>query len=211
MAAMDLDVDPCKDFYQYACGKWIRTNPIPDGKAIWGTFDRLWQENQIVMKTVLGETFVTTENVNAPNLNRFSSHGCQCREERSQETLNSDAERKAQRYYESCLDVNETMEALGSRPMMDMLAEIGGWSAVDPSVDIGRWDLQKSIQVTLNKFNIGGFFTWAVAEDDKNSSRYVIQIDQGGLTLPNRDYYLNKTDTDEILVALSNYMVKVRT
>lgn len=34
-------------------------------------------------------------------------------------------------------------------------------------------------------------------------------MDQSGLTLPNRDYYLNKTDSDEILVAYLDYMTKV--
>ena len=44
-------------------------------------------------------------------------------------------------------------------------------------------------------FQSGGFFSWMVTEDDKNSSRHIIQVDQGGLTLPNKDYYL-KNDTD---------------
>lgn len=34
-------------------------------------------------------------------------------------------------------------------------------------------------------------------------------MDQSGLTLPNRDYYLNKSDTDEVLAAYLDYMTKV--
>ena len=157
--------------------------------------------------------------------------------EQPAESLVSEAEKRAQRYYQSCLDVNETMEALGGKPVLDLLVQIGGWSAIElPNAEAEkRWNFQHALQTAHNVMNMGGFFTWAVAEDDKNSSRHVIQVnkteqifyqfllcddgcdnidfveqmDQSGLTLPNRDYYLNKTESDEILVAYLDYVTKV--
>jgi membrane metallo-endopeptidase-like protein 1 len=62
---------------------------------------------------------------------------------------------------------------------------------------------EESFYIFINLFKAGGFFTWLVAEDDKNSSQHIIQIDQGGLSLPNRDYYLtNDTDSKKVVAAL---------
>ena len=62
---------------QYACGNWAKTNPIPDGKSHWSTFDKLWQDNQRVMRVLLEE--------------KVDDRRCSSCE-------------KARNYYESCLD-----------------------------------------------------------------------------------------------------------
>lgn len=59
-----------------------------------------------------------------------------------------------------------------------------------------------------NKYNRGGLFEWSVSADEKNSSRNVLEVQQGNFVLP-RDYYLNKTDDDEVIVAYLNYMTTV--
>lgn len=57
---------------------------------------------------------------------------------------------------------------------------------------------------------MGALFSFSVGEDDKNSSRHVLQVDQSGLALPTRDNYLNKTDAHlNILKAYLEYMTKV--
>lgn len=77
------------------------------------------------------------------------------------------------------------------------------------SFDVKNWDLQSSLQIYHNQYNRGGLFSWAVGADERNSTRNIIQLDQGGLGLPSRDYYLNKTDKNVVLDAYLIYMIKV--
>ncbi|KAL7294193.1 hypothetical protein TKK_0012214 [Trichogramma kaykai] len=179
--SMDMTIHPCDDFYQYACGGWISKNPIPDGKSIWGTFGKLEQDNQLVVKNVLERPLVE---------------------------MKSQTEKKAKQYYLSCLDANETIENLGAKPMLDLLENVGGWS-ISGKFDVKRWSFQENMHVLQNVYNMGGLFSWAVSEDDRNSSRYIIEIDQGGLTLPTTDNYLNKTEHGKVLVAYLDYMTKI--
>jgi putative endopeptidase len=49
-AAIDKTADPCADFYQYACGNWVKSNPVPADQTRWArSFSLLGERNRYLL------------------------------------------------------------------------------------------------------------------------------------------------------------------
>lgn len=77
------------------------------------------------------------------------------------------------------------------------MIKVGGWN-ISGEFNVKTWDFQTTLQKLHNTYNRGGLFSWAVGADERNSTRNIIQLDQSGLGLPSRDYYINKTNNKDV-------------
>uniref|UniRef100_A0A452U103 Membrane metalloendopeptidase like 1 n=1 Tax=Ursus maritimus TaxID=29073 RepID=A0A452U103_URSMA len=95
---MDPSREPCDDFYQYACGGWLRRHVIPETNSRYSVFDILRDELEVILKGVL-------ENSTAKD---------------------RPAVRKAKMLYRSCMN-ESVIEKRDSQPLLNILDVMGGW------------------------------------------------------------------------------------
>jgi endothelin-converting enzyme/putative endopeptidase len=155
VAAMERTIDPCVDFYQYSCGGWQKSHPIPADQAGWSVYGKLYVDNLRLLWGLL-ET------------------AAQPRPERSA------VERQIGDYFAACMD-EPSIDRRGLdplRPDLDAIAALSSTSAIAPLV------------ARLHLAGASGLFNFGSEQDAKNSSRFIAAVYQGGLGLPDRDYYL---------------------
>ncbi|MFA8300922.1 MAG: M13 family metallopeptidase [Hyphomicrobiales bacterium] len=173
LANMDNNVDPGKDFYRYVSGNWIKNNPLPDDKSVFGAFTVISESNKKNLKALIEEVS-NDENATKGTINQ-----------------------KIRDFYNSGMD-SASINALGYEPLKPYFAEIDGIKDVPSLLDV-----MAKIQL---RGNSPSFYLW-VGQDAKASDVNRLHIYSAGLTLSNKDYYLNDDSrSEEIREKLREYM-----
>jgi putative endopeptidase len=163
---VDKSLDPCQDFYQYACSKWNAANPIPADQVAWGTGSGLQYWNENILREAMEKAAAQTSN-------------------------RTDYEQKIGDYWAACMDESgiETAGTRDLKPELERIEQMTSKSQLAEQVAHLHMAIPGAWQGDDNQTR-AALLGFSQTQDFDDASKVVAGIDQGGLGLPNRDFYL---------------------
>ena len=163
---VDSAINPCENFYQYACSKLNAANPIPPDQMMWGVAGILSEWNREILRAILEKNEVASAQ-RTPNEQKIGDFYASCM---------SQASAKAN-------DLSAVKPLLGRIESLRDKSEIAGVLAMIHSSFGAAWQGDEN-QTAVALLGFGP------QADYNDVSNVVAGVDQGGLGMPSRDFYL---------------------
>ena len=159
--AMDRSVSPCDDFFAYSCGGWLKNNPIPPDQSSWSVYSKMQDDNRELLRRIL-EADADTSKKRTANQQKIGD------------------------FYATCMEESVADQA-GASALKPDLARI---AALKSKGDLAAFLAYFHPQDIRVYFGQSALFRFGSTQDAKNSNEVIGEVDQGGISLPDRDYYL---------------------
>ena len=174
-ADFNKNVRPGDDFYEYACGGWMKNNPLPAAYSRYGSFDRLQEDNDKRINGILKEL-------------------------QSNTYAKGTIEQKLSDLYKLAMDSTRRNKE-GVAPVMPLIKKLEAAKSVKQLL---------AIQLEQAPYGEQEFFYAGFGADEKNATQNILSIYQSGLTLGQKEYYLdNDKATAGIREAFKKHVVKM--
>ncbi|XP_048777313.2 neprilysin-like isoform X2 [Ostrea edulis] len=166
LSSLNTKVEPCNDFYEFACGTWMKKNVIPEDRSSYDKFGVVREDVEVIMKIVLEAPSAADDPVSVTH---------------------------ARNLYHSCIN-QSYIDSRGIEPTFGLLKELGGWPVLGTNRG-GHWNESEydltTLLFNLFRYNNKPLIDLYVYTDSKNSSKRIIFLDQPSFGMPGRKYYLN--------------------
>src|SRR6267154_4862427 len=158
-------IDPCTDFYQYSCSKFFAANPIPPDRAAWGVAGPLQQWNETVLRQALEGAAAKKQGRTAVE-QKIGDYWTSCMDESAIETASTKAFQAELKRIDDLKQKSQLVDQLAHQH-----STIGDAWAVDDNATFAP------------------LFGLSAIQDYDDAQKTVAQFDQGGFSLPGRDFY----------------------